>query len=231
LASRIVHLVDTTRDPGDALQAVVQAGSLDDADSVAKVLAHRLDLAHGAPPVLEPAATAATQAGDDRGVEGWLAARRARIQGRIDTLTDDAVTTQPQWLVDHVGPRPVTAATDDTYLAAVRAVAAYRDRYTITSTRTALGPEPANEGPQLRAWRAATDRIEDYRDNARTADRPAQTAAAGQSLREQVAARAERARHETAARRASAERDLAAQRAQQRRAQEPPERRGRGPRR
>jgi hypothetical protein len=162
-------------------------------------------------------------------VEGWLAARRARIRGRIDTLTDDAVTTQPRWLTDSIGPRPVTAAAEDAYLQVVRAAAAHRDRYTITGS-SAVGPEPPHEGPQLRAWRAATNRIEDYRDNARTADQPAQTAA-GQSLREQVAARAEEARQETAARRARAERDLAAQRAQQRRAQEPRAGRGGGPRR
>jgi hypothetical protein len=197
LAARIVHLVDTTPDPVTALQAAVQAGPLDDADSVAKVLAHRLDLTHGAPPALQPAGTAAAPgAGEDRGVEGWLAARRNRIQGRIDTLTDDAVTTQPQWLVDHIGPRPVAAAADDIYLAAVRAVAAYRDRYTITSTRTALGPEPANDGPQLRAWRAATDRVEDYR--AHTTRAGPGPGDAGPSLREQVAARAQQARQDAA---------------------------------
>jgi hypothetical protein len=80
------------------------------------------------------------------------------------------------------------------------------------------------------AGRHIGDRIEDYRANARTADRPAQTAA-GPSLRDQVAARAEQARQDTAARRARAERDLAAQRAQQRRAQDPRQGGGRGPRR
>jgi hypothetical protein len=160
-------------------------------------------------------------------VEGWLAARRGQIQGRIDTLTDDAVTTQPEWLTDGIGPRPTTLAADHAYLQVVRAAAAYRDRYTITGG-VVLGPEPPNDGPQLRAWRAATDRIEDYRANAPAADRPAQTAA-GQSLREQVAARAEQARQETATRRASAERDLAALRAAQRRAQEPRQGPRRGP--
>jgi conjugative relaxase-like TrwC/TraI family protein len=231
LAARIVHLVDTIPDPAAALQAAVQAGSLDDAHSVAKVLTHRLDLAHGAPPALEPAAAAAAAPGaarDDRGVEGWLVARRHRIQGRIDTLTDDAVTTQPRWLVDHIGPRPVTAAADDTYLAAVRAVAAYRDRYTITSTRTALGPEPGTEGPQLRAWRAATDRVEDYR--ARATSAGPGPGEAGPSLREQVAARAEQARQDTAQRRSRAEQHLAAQRAEQRWAQEQRDQGRRGPR-
>jgi hypothetical protein len=227
LAARIAHLVDTTPDPADALQAALQAGSLEDADSVAKVLAHRLDLVHGPPPALEPASAAAAQGGNDRGVEGWLAARRARIQGRIDTLTDDAVTTQPRWLTDSIGPRPTTLAAEDAYLQVVRAAAVYRDRYTITGG-TVLGPEPPHDGPQQRAWRAVTDRIEDYRDSARTAGRPAQTAA-GQSLRDQVAVRAEQARQEMAARRARAERDLAARRAQQRRAQEPRQGWGRGP--
>jgi hypothetical protein len=230
LAARIGHLVDSTPDPAQALRAAVETRPLDDVDSVAKVLAHRLDLVHGPPPALEPAGTGpAPAAGDHTGVEGWLAARRARIQGRIDTLTDDAVTTQPRWLTDSIGPRPSTLAVDDTYLQAVRVAAAYRDRYTITGS-TALGPEPPHDWPQLRAWRAATDRIEDYRDNAPTADRPAQTAA-GQSLRDQVAARAEQARQNVAARRSRAERDLAAQRTEQRRAQEQHDRGRRGPRR
>jgi conjugative relaxase-like TrwC/TraI family protein len=228
LAARIGHLVDSTPDPAQALRAAVQTRPLDGVDSVAKVLAHRLDLVHGPPPALEPATGPAPAAGEHTGVVGWLAARRKRIQGRIDTVTDDTVTTQPRWLTDSIGPRPTTLAADDAYLQVVRAVAAYRDRYTITGG-TVLGPEPPHEGPQLRAWRTATDRIEDYRDSARTADRPAQTAA-GQSLRDQVAARAEQARQETAARRARAERDLAARRAQQRRAQEPRQGWGRGPR-
>jgi hypothetical protein len=227
LAARIAHLVDSTPDPAQALRAAVETRPLDDVDSVAKVLTHRLDLAHGPPPALEPATGPAPAAGEHTGVEGWLAARRTRIRGRIHTLTDDTVTTQPRWLTDSIGPRPTTLAAEDAYLQVVRAAAAYRDRYTITGG-TVLGPEPPNDGPQLRAWRAATDRIEDYRDNAPTTGRPAQTTA-GQSLREQVAARAQQARQDTAARRARAERDLAALRAAQRRAQEPRQGPGRGP--
>jgi hypothetical protein len=218
LAARIGHLVDTTPDPAQALRSAVEARPLDDVESVAKVLSHRLDLVHGPPPGLEPATGPAPADGEQTGVEGWLAARSARIQGRIDTLTDDAVTTQPQWLVDHLGPRPVTAAAEDAYLAAVRAVAAYRDRYTIT-TSTALGPEPPHQGPQLRAWRAVNHRIEDYRADRGTGAGPG-PGEAGPSLREEVAVRAQQARQDAAARRSRAERHLAAQRAVQRRVQE-----------
>ena len=168
LTDRMAALVDEGRDPAAVLRAAVDQGPLDDAESVAAVLTWRINegASRGAldewvdvgASLSEPSGSGgeAPAAGSP---EGWLANRRAQIADRITAVTDRAIAEQPEWLVNAVGPAPEeNSPAAQTYRDAVRAAAAYRDRYGVHDSRNPVGHEPT-EGRQVRDWRRAVDRL------------------------------------------------------------------------
>lgn len=161
------------------------AGDLNDARNPAAVAAWRLEQRHPTTRGLEQWLTApdADHAHDRRqelgqvqergwepsgapmGGQGgdpmsrWLDDHATRIRARIDELERRAHDTQKPWLATlgdtPEAGTPAAAAHRD----AVRAIAAYRERYAITITSQPLGYEPT-DGQQQRDWRTVNTIIE-----------------------------------------------------------------------
>ncbi|MGO1316269.1 MAG: MobF family relaxase [Cellulomonadaceae bacterium] len=135
---------------------VVGRQRLDDADDVAAVLHHRIDRAV-TDLALEPdliVGLIPTVVGDlPDDVRIALEERRDLMQTRARSLAIGAVRTGQAW-VRGLGPEPALPDQQAQWLRQVEIVAAYRDRYTITS-HTPLGVEPATIAQHRDATRAA----------------------------------------------------------------------------
>ncbi|WP_240645704.1 MobF family relaxase [Georgenia sp. SYP-B2076] len=125
------HDVDTL------LPRLVAQRTLLDADDIAAVLTARLARATRRPPRgttpdlvagLLPAATGPLPADAARA----LTERRELIETRARTLTEAAIRDRAPW-VYRIGERPAGASDREQWLAELTVVAAYRDRYAITS--------------------------------------------------------------------------------------------------
>ncbi|WP_240044594.1 ATP-dependent DNA helicase [Nocardioides albidus] len=121
------------------LPRVVGRHDLDDADDVAAVLRYRVDKLAATPPRgcrlrprliagLIPEPLGAMSAEDRQAIDQ----RKELIESRVRALAEDAVAGRKQW-ARPPQPRPVGVGSDDAWLDAVATVAAYRDRYKITS--------------------------------------------------------------------------------------------------
>ncbi|RPF28568.1 MobF family relaxase [Georgenia muralis] len=156
-----------------------------DADDVAAVLTARLARATRRPAPgttpnliagLIPAAAGPMPADAARALGG----RRQLIETRARTLADAAVRDRAPW-VCRIGDRPHSAGDRERWLAEVAVVAAYRDRYGITSTAP-LGPSTQTllqERDRPRAAEALR-RAEAIAEKGRSA--PSPTRAPGRSL-------------------------------------------------
>lgn len=71
---------------------------------------------------------------------------RSGVPTRLAHLVDP-----PEWLLDALGPPPVTAEDRDAWAHRAERIAAYRDVYAVTDTRRPLGPRPA-DADQRRAF-------------------------------------------------------------------------------
>lgn len=78
--------------------------------------------------------------------------REALIETRADVVLDTALTENAPW-TKAIGTPPTDHHQAATWRKATRTVAAYRDRYRITS-QTPLGPEPATAAQKIDAARA-----------------------------------------------------------------------------
>ncbi|MEU2201018.1 MobF family relaxase [Isoptericola sp. NPDC019482] len=122
------------------LPCVVADRSMLDADDVAAILTARLTRATERParrttPDLIAGLMPAARGPLDDDVSQALAERRCLIEARARTLAEAAVADRAPW-VQAVGSVPMGAREFELWLAALSAVAAYRDRYTIA------GPQP-----------------------------------------------------------------------------------------
>ncbi len=138
---------------------IVAQHELDDADDVAAVLRHRLDTAasqaprgkRGVPPRLiaglipEPLGP---MSDDDRQA---IDERKQLIEDRARALADHAVANREPW-TRRLGISPADLGEHDRWLYALTTVAAYRDRYAITSN------QPAGGGAENDAQRADRQR-------------------------------------------------------------------------
>ncbi|MCM3662496.1 relaxase domain-containing protein [Georgenia satyanarayanai] len=102
----------------------------------------------------------------DSRVEPWVHRHVELIEQRLDYLTDDAAAGRPPW-VQRI-PIPVEAEGVEAWVAGARAVAGYRDRWSITDT-DALGPQ-VDEGRQGEDYRAAAAALERMRQVTRRGD-------------------------------------------------------------
>lgn len=142
------------------LPDLVQARSLIDADDIGAVLVSRLRHATARPrrgrqrnepeliAGLIPVAAGPMSA--EMGVA--LAERLTSIATRAQQLAEAAIADKESW-VERCGTMPADPSTRAEWTEAVTTVAAYRDRYTISS-RSALGDLPRSDAQKLDAARA-----------------------------------------------------------------------------
>ncbi|MCO5294422.1 MAG: relaxase domain-containing protein [Homoserinimonas sp.] len=146
----------------DALMPrLVAARGFGDADDIASVLHHRLARA-----TERPAGSGRTRkaprliAGLIPEAAGPMSAemrkalteRRELIQQRAEAVLDQAITEQQEWVLA-LGDTPAETGAAAAWKRQARTVAAYRDRYGIT-TRTPLGPAPDSDAQKIDAARA-----------------------------------------------------------------------------
>jgi len=146
----------------DALMPrLVAARGFGEADDIASVLHHRLARA-----TVKPAGSGRTRKAP-RLIGGLipeatgpmstemrkaLAERRELIEQRAMAVLDQALTERQEWGLA-LGSTPAEARAATTWKQQARTVAAYRDRYGIT-TRTPLGPAPDSDAQKIDAARA-----------------------------------------------------------------------------
>jgi energy-coupling factor transporter ATP-binding protein EcfA2 len=143
------------------LPKLLRARRLDDADDVAAVLHHRVATATARPAGsgrtrktprliagLIPEATGAMNSD----VRQALNERRDLIEARADALLDRALDDAAPWTME-LGPQPVEGRKLSTWQRSARVVAAYRDRYQVT-TDTALGTQIDTVAQKVDAARA-----------------------------------------------------------------------------
>ena len=146
----------------DALMPrLVAARGFGDADDIASVLHHRLARA-----TERPAGSGRTRkaprliAGLIPEAAGPMSAemrkalteRRELIQQRVEAVLDQALTDRQEWALA-LGDTPAEARAAAAWKRQARTVAAYRDRYGIT-TKTPLGPAPDSDAQKIDAARA-----------------------------------------------------------------------------
>jgi hypothetical protein len=142
------------------LPRVVAAHPLDDADDVAAVLRYRIETSVETSPRGKRSRPPRLIAGlipepvgpmDDEHREA-LARRKELIEGRAQSLAEEAVATNAAW-TKRLGAEPSDRDERDRWLAALSTVAAYRDRYAVTTAQP-LG-EPARTDAQRSERRRA----------------------------------------------------------------------------
>lgn len=149
LTTELRRLEAAGHDIEQLLPRVVQAGNLDGVDDLGSLLRYRIQKitstyppsprrATGLIAELVPRATGVT----DPAMRTALDEREHLMGERLDTLTRTAIEQPAPWLdilgdLDHEGLQQM-----------VRAVAAYRDRWGITST-SALGPVPTDDAQRI----------------------------------------------------------------------------------
>jgi len=149
------------------LPKLVARKSLKDAEDPAAVLRHRLRLTtqhpvggrkRQAPRLIAGLIPEASGPMSDD-MRTALDERRDLIKARARTLAEDAVQDRAPWM-RRLGPSPSAARDREVWLRRVVIIAAYRDRYRIT-TSTPLGGEPASEAQRLDAVhaRAALEQV------------------------------------------------------------------------
>lgn len=138
---------------------VVGRHRLDDAEDIAAVLRYRVEQVTATPPRgcqlrprlisgLIPEPLGAMSAEDRQALDE----RKELIESRARALAEDAVASHEAW-TRPFGPRPADAGGDQAWLAAATTVAAYRDRYKITSDLP-VGGGAKNEAQRAERQRA-----------------------------------------------------------------------------
>lgn len=146
----------------DALMPrLVAARGFGDADDIASVLHHRLARAterpagsgrtRKAPRLIAGLIPEATGPMSTE-MRKALTDRRDLIQQRAEAVLDQALTERQEWSLA-LGDTPADARAAAAWKRQARTVAAYRDRYGIT-TRTPLGPAPDSDAQKIDAARA-----------------------------------------------------------------------------
>jgi hypothetical protein len=141
------------------LPRVVGRHGLDDADDIAAVLRYRVDKLAATPPRgcrLRPRLIAGLipeplgpMSAEDRQA---INQRKELIESRARALAEDAITSGKPW-TRRLVPRAVGAGSDDVWTDAVATVAAYRDRYKITSDLP-VGGSTKNDAQRVDRQRA-----------------------------------------------------------------------------
>ncbi len=94
----------------------------------------------------------------DEAVRAWIVRQADLIDARLDQLVDRVEHDQEPWAA-RIVPAPEAPEGRHTWRRRVRAIAAYRDRYGITSTDQILGSAPTDD-VQERAYNTARSALE-----------------------------------------------------------------------
>ena len=149
--------------PETLLPRLVAAKGLEDADDVAAVLHHRVARATARPagsgrtrkpPRLIAGLIPAAEGPMDQEMRQALEERRDLIETRATTILETALQEDDPW-VKQLGEPPNEEREHRQWQRAARTVAAYRDRYQITSSDP-LGAEPATASQKIDHARART---------------------------------------------------------------------------
>lgn len=149
--------------PDTLLPRLVAAKGLEDADDVAAVLHHRVARATARPAGsgrtrrpsrLIAGLIPAAEGPMDQQMRQALEERRALIETRATTILDTALQDAEPW-VKQLGSLPSDECSQRQWQQVARTVAAYRDRYQITSSHP-LGAEPETTAQKLDHARART---------------------------------------------------------------------------
>ena len=146
------------------LPRIVAAHPLDDAEDVAAVLRYRIETSAGTSPgglrsrpprLIAGLIPEALGPMDDEHRQA-LDQRKDLIESRARALAEEAVEANAPWM-NRLGAEPTDRAQRSRWLAAVSTVAAYRDRYAVTSAQPLGGPArtDAQRSERLRAGQAA----------------------------------------------------------------------------
>ncbi|MBL3700421.1 MobF family relaxase [Leucobacter luti] len=146
----------------DALMPrLVATRGFEDADDIASVLHHRLARATTRPagsgrtrktPRLIAGLVPEATGPINTEMKKALTERRELIQQRAEAVLDQALSERKEWALA-LGDAPTEAKTATAWRRQAQTVAAYRDRYGIT-TRTPLGPAPDSDVQKIDAARA-----------------------------------------------------------------------------
>ena len=150
------------------LPRLVAVRGFGDADDIAAILHHRIERTTARPagsgrtrkpPRLIAGLIPHAHGVSDTEMRAALHEREALIETRADAVLDTALTENAPW-TKAIGTPPSDQHQAAVWRRAARTVAAYRDRYRITS-QTPLGPEPATAAQKIDAARAraALDRV------------------------------------------------------------------------
>lgn len=143
------------------LPRLVAARGFEDADDIASVLHHRVARATARPaksgrtrkaPRLIAGLIPSADGPMTSDMRHALDERRQLIEHRTTTVLDSALTDQEPWAAA-LGPEPEGEKEAKAWRRNARVVAAYRDRYQVTSSRP-LGPEPESAAQRIDHARA-----------------------------------------------------------------------------
>ena len=141
---------------------LVAARGFEDADDIASVLHHRLACATAHPvgsgrtrkaPRLIAGLIPEATGPISTEMRKALTQRRELIQQRAEAVLDQAISERKEWVLT-LGEAPTEVTAAAAWWRQAQTVAAYRDRYGIT-TRTPLGPLPDGDAQKIEAARAA----------------------------------------------------------------------------
>lgn len=145
------------------LPRLVRAREFNDADDIAAVLRHRVAVATAraagsghsrkVPRLIVGLIPEATGAMSDE-MRTALEERRTLMEERVDAVLDRDLTAGVPWIL-RLGPEPADSRARSTWRWATRIIAAYRDRYQV-STDEALGTPPATTVQRIDHSRAET---------------------------------------------------------------------------
>jgi conjugative relaxase-like TrwC/TraI family protein len=177
------------------LPRLVQVRGFEDADDIASVLHTRLARATTRPagsgrtrrpPRLIAGLIPTANGPMNPNMRQALTERQTLIEQRAATLLDTAIASREPWTA-RLGPKPDDPRKQAAWLAAARTVAAYRDRYQITDSQHALGPELEDSTVKQKIdaarARSAFDRARELSHGPEpTSQRPAPRQSAGRAL-------------------------------------------------
>lgn len=161
LAAELRRAEANHHDMDALLPRLVRARGFGDADDIAAVLHHRVATATARPagsgrtrkiPQLIAGLIPPAKGVTDVEMRAALDEREALIEARADAVLDRALN-EAAWWTTELGPRPAEARKLSTWQRSARVVAAYRDRYQVT-TDTAFGTQIDTVAQKVDAARA-----------------------------------------------------------------------------
>jgi hypothetical protein len=147
-------------DVDDVIRHAVERRELDSADSVAEVLAWRVERRLGDTEATEPATYAERTPVSDDAVGNYTRQLAEAMDRRVTELGERAVNEQPQW-AERLGPVPEDPLERMAWSERAGKVAAYREAYGYHREDDPIGPAPGQGNVEARAaWHTAYSALE-----------------------------------------------------------------------